>query len=165
MKHIDYLRKANEVAKRACACGNTPFGAVLVDGEGRVLMEQGNAEKDLHDATAHAERMLASRASAAFDKKTLWDCTLYTTCEPCPMCTGAIYWANIGRIVYGISERKLLELTGADDKNPTCAMGADKVIQAGQKAIELEGPFEEVEEEIVAVHRGFWDPENHADAQ
>lgn len=81
------------------------------------------------------------------------------------MCTGAIYWANIGRIVYGISERKLMELTGADDKNPTFAMGADKVIQAGQKAIELEGPFEEVEEEIVAVHRGFWDPEKHTDAQ
>ena len=88
MKHIDYLRKANEVAKRACACGNTPLGAALVDGEGRVLMEQGNAEKDLLDATAHVERMLASRASAAFGKKTVWACTPYTTCEPCPCVPG-----------------------------------------------------------------------------
>ena len=102
MKHIEYLRKANEVARRSCAGGNTPFGAILVDEDGQVLMEQGNAEHELHDATAHAERVLASRASAAFDKKRLWGCTLYTTCEPCPMCTGAIYWANIGKIAFGI---------------------------------------------------------------
>lgn len=160
MKHIEYLRKANEVAKRACGSGNTPFGAILVDADGKVLMEQGNAEHDLHDATAHAERVLASRASAAFDKKALWDCTLYTTCEPCPMCTGAIYWANIGHIVFGISETKLLEMTGSDDKNPTFNMGADKVIAAGQKDIECLGPFAEVEEEIAAVHKGFWNPES-----
>lgn len=70
--------------------------------------------------------------------------------------TGGIYWANIGRIVYGISEARLLELTGADDKNPTFSMGADKVIAAGQKAIRLEGPVLEMETEIVAVHEGFW---------
>ena len=72
------------------------------------------------------------------------------------MCTGGIYWANIGRIVYGISETRLLALTGADDKNPTFSMGADKVIAAGQKDIQLEGPVPEVEAEIVEVHRGFW---------
>ena len=99
-----------------------------------------NDEGDTHDATAHAEFVLASRASRTYSKEKLWKCTLYTTCEPCPMCTGGIYWANIGRIVYGISEARLLELTGADDKNPTFSMGADKVIAAGQKAIGLEGP-------------------------
>ena len=72
------------------------------------------------------------------------------------MCTGGVYWANIGKIVYGISERRLLELTGADDKNPTFSMGADKVIAAGQKDIGLIGPVDEVEEEVVEVHRGFW---------
>jgi len=154
--HAEYLRRANEVAKAARASGNTPFGAILVGADGSILMEQGNAEGDLHDATAHAERMLASRASQTFDRDTLWGSTLYTTCEPCPMCTGAIYWANIGKIVYGISEARLLELTGADDKNPTFAMGAEKVIAAGQKDIGLEGPVPEVEEEVVEVHKGFW---------
>ena len=72
------------------------------------------------------------------------------------MCTGAIYWTNIGRIVYGATERKLLELTGSDDKNPTFAMGADAVIKAGQKDIEVLGPFEEFEEEAAEVHKGFW---------
>lgn len=156
LQHKEYLRLANEAAKQARLSGNTPFGAVLVDEAGAVLMEQGNAEKDLEDATAHAEMRLASRASRAFSKEKLWGCTLYTTCEPCPMCTGGIYWANIGRIVYGISEERLLALTGGDEKNPTFAMGAAAVIMAGQKPIALIGPVPEIEEEIVEAHAGFW---------
>lgn len=155
-KHTMYLRRANEVAKAAREAGNTPFGAVLVNGAGEVVMEQGNAEHDLGDATAHAEMTLASRASRAYPKSYLKDCTLYTTCEPCPMCTGGIYWTGIGHIVYGITEARLLEMTGSDEKNPTFAMGADKVIAAGQKLITVEGPVPEMEEEIVEVHKGFW---------
>ena len=157
MAHYEgYLRLANAMAKKARLSGNTPFGAVLVDADGAVLMEQGNEEGDLGDATAHAEMRLASRASRAFSKEMLWGCTLYTTCEPCPMCTGGIYWANIGRIVYGVSEERLLELTGSDDKNPTFSMGAAAVIKAGQKPVEVIGPVAEVEAEIVEVHAGFW---------
>lgn len=155
-KHIQYLKEALEVSKESRAKGNTPFGAVLVDEEGNVVLKQGNAEGDTHDATAHAELTLASRASKMFDKKYLWSCTLYTTVEPCPMCTGGIYWTNIGTIVYGISEEKLLDLTGSDDKNPTFNMGAEKVIAAGQKDIKVIGPIPEMEEEIVEVHKGFW---------
>ncbi|MDR1192799.1 MAG: nucleoside deaminase [Peptococcaceae bacterium] len=153
----EYLRRANEIARLARAAGNTPFGAVLVDEAGLIIMEQGNAEKDLGDATAHAEMRLASRASQAFTREKLWRCTLYTTCEPCPMCAGAIYWANIGRVVYGMSEARLLELTGGDDKNPTFSLGAAAVIQAGQKAIALIGPVPEAEAEILETHAGFWD--------
>ena len=72
------------------------------------------------------------------------------------MCTGGIYWTGIGHIVYGITEARLMELTGSDEKNPTFSMGADKVIAAGQKEITLEGPVPEMEEEIVEVHKGFW---------
>ena len=72
------------------------------------------------------------------------------------MCTGGIYWTNIGHIVFGITERQLLEVTGSDEKNPTFNMGAAKVIAAGQKEITVEGPFDEVADEIVSVHRGFW---------
>ena len=154
---IRYLMEANREAVQARSTGNTPFGAVLVDASGEIIMRQGNAEHDLHDATAHAEFDLASRASRTYDKQYLWGCTLYTTCEPCPMCTGGIYWANIGKIVFGITEERLLEMTGADDKNPTFHMGAEKIIAAGQKEIALEGPVPEMEEEIVEVHKGFWD--------
>ncbi len=154
--HIKYLKEALEVSKESRAKGNTPFGAVLVDADGKVVLKQGNAEGDTHDATAHAELTLASRASKMFDKKCLWECTLYTTVEPCPMCTGGIYWANIGTIVYGLSEERLLDLTGSDDKNPTFNMGAEKVVAAGQKDIKVIGPIPEMEEEIAEVHRGFW---------
>ena len=158
MNDYEYLMRANEVAKEARDGGNTPFGAVLVGPDGSILMEQGNAEGDLHDATAHAERVLASRASRSYEKDFLKKCTLYTTCEPCPMCTGAIYWANIGRIVFGITEKRLLELTGADEKNPTFNLGAAKVLEAGQKDIELIGPMGAIEEEVAEVHKGFWRP-------
>lgn len=103
---IRYLMEANREAVQARSTGNTPFGAVLVDASGEIIMRQGNAEHDLHDATAHAEFVLASRASRTYDKQYLWGCTLYTTCEPCPMCTGGIYWANIGKIVFGITEEQ-----------------------------------------------------------
>ena len=156
MDDVKYLRIANETAKKSREAGNTPFGAILVDENGEVLLSQGNEAFTLHDETAHAERMLASRASQKYEKDKLAKCTLYTTVEPCPMCTGAIYWTNIGRIVFGMSESRLLEMTGADDKNPTFNMGADKVIAAGQKKIEVKGPFKEVEEEIAEVHKGFW---------
>ena len=156
MDHLKYLLAANEVAKKARESGNTPFGAVLVDEKGNIIMEQGNAEGDLHDATAHAERMLASRASQAYSKDFLWKCTLYTTFEPCCMCTGAIYWSNIGKVVYALTEKQLLELTGADEKNPTFNISSRTILAAGQKKIEVLGPFEEIAAAVVEVHKGFW---------
>ncbi len=156
MDHLKYLLAANEVAKKARENGNTPFGAVLVDDKGNIIMEQGNAEGDLHDATAHAERMLASRASQKYSKDFLWKCTLYTTFEPCCMCTGAIYWSNIGKIVYGLTEKRLLELTGSDEKNPTFNISCRTILAAGQKNIEVFGPFEEITAAVVEVHKGFW---------
>ena len=156
MNRIKYLLAANDVARRARENGNTPFGAVLVDEKGEIIMEQGNAEGDLHDATAHAERMLASRASQTFSKEFLWKCTLYTTFEPCCMCTGAIYWANIGRIVFGLTEEKLLELTGSDEKNPTFNISCRTILAAGQKPIEVLGPFPEISDAVQEVHAGFW---------
>lgn len=156
MDHLKYLLAANEVAKKARESGNTPFGAVLVDDKGNIIMEQGNAEGDLHDATAHAERMLASRASQAYSKDFLWKCTLYTTFEPCCMCTGAIYWSNIGKIVYGLTEERLLQLTGADEKNPTFNISCRTILAAGQKPIEVLGPFDEIADQVVEVQKGFW---------
>ncbi len=157
-EYTPYLLAANEAARVASATGNMPFGAVLADAAGNIVMTQGNAEKDAHDATAHAERMLATRASMAFDRDYLWKCTLYSTFEPCPMCMGAIYWANIGRVVFGLRESTLLGFTGDDEKNPTFSMGAQNVIDAGQKPIVLIGPAADagVEAEIAKLHRGFW---------
>ena len=102
------LRQAFAVAKRARETGDHPFGSALADGDGNLLMEQGNGfTSEGRDRTAHAERLIASRAARAYDLQFLQRCTLYTSAEPCAMCAGAIYWAGIGRVVYGQSEKGL----------------------------------------------------------
>jgi site-specific DNA-methyltransferase (adenine-specific) len=155
--HLAHLRRAIEVSRDARAHGNTPFGATLVSDEGEVLLEQENIEITEGVCTGHAEATLTARASQAYDKAFLWTTTLYTTAEPCAMCAGAIYWANIGRVVYAMTEARLLELTGSNGQNPTFALPCRTVFAAGQKDIEVLGPFPEVEDEAAAVHEGYWD--------
>lgn len=102
-----FLRKAFDVARRARDQGQHPFGAILVDAKGTVLMEQGNAFlQEGHDMTAHAERMIATRASKAWRPPFLAGCTLYSTAEPCAMCAGAIMHARIRRVVFGARDPK-----------------------------------------------------------
>jgi tRNA(Arg) A34 adenosine deaminase TadA len=147
------LRRANEVARRAMAMGRHPFGAVLVAPDGEtVLAEQGNI-----DTVQHAEATLARSASLNYPADYLAQCTLVTTFEPCAMCAGTIYWANIGRVVYGAEEAALLALTGDHPENPTLSLPCREVFARGQKAIEVDGPVPEVAQELIATHRGFWE--------
>lgn len=148
---LAYIRDANAVARHAAAHGHHPFGAVLVGPDGEVLMRQGNL-----DTVRHAETELARRAAAAYSAEFLWTCTLVSTGEPCAMCTGTIYWANIGRLVYGYEESQLLVLTGDHPENPTMSLASRTVIGSGQKKIEVHGPFPEIEEELLEPHRDFW---------
>ena len=148
---LAHLRSANEVARDAAAHGHHPFGSVLVGPDGAILMRQANI-----DTVRHAETELARRAAVAYESDFLWKTTFVTTFEPCAMCTGTIYWANIGRLVFGAEESLLLSLTGNDAKNPTLNMPSRTVLAAGQKAIEVHGPFPELEGELVAPHIGFW---------
>src|SRR5829696_540325 len=76
--------------------------------------------------------------------------SIYARCAP------ALYWANIGRLVYGVDETKLPALTGDDAKNPTMSLEARVVLGSGQKRIEVHGPFPEIEDELIGVHRDFW---------
>ena len=146
------LRAANGVAQRSLQQGHHPFGAVLVGPQGdRVWLEQGNV-----DSVNHAEAVLARAAAARWDAATLWACTLVTTVEPCAMCAGTQYWAHIGRLVYGMSESRLLAITGNHPQNATLNLPCRQVFAAGQKAVQIIGPVPEVEEEIAALHLGFW---------
>ena len=72
------------------------------------------------------------------------------------MCTGTLYWANIGRLVYGYEEAKLLAATGDHPENPTMNLPSRTVLASGQKPIEVIGPVSEMEEELLAPHRTFW---------
>jgi tRNA(Arg) A34 adenosine deaminase TadA len=149
---VRHLRRANEVALAAAAKGRHPFGAVLVAADGEtVLLEQGNV-----DTVNHAEAVLARVAAHRFSPDQLWGCTLVTTVEPCAMCAGTQYWSHIGRLVYGMSEARLLQLTGQHSENPTLDLPCRDVFARGQKPIAVMGPVAAVEDEIATVHREFW---------
>ncbi len=147
-----HLRRANEVALRAMHMGRHPFGALLVAPDGETLLaEQGNI-----DTVHHAEATLARTASLNYPADVLWGCTLVTTFEPCAMCTATVYWANIGRIVYGASEEALLALTGNHAENPTLSLPCREVLARGQKAIEVIGPVPALQAQLLSPHRDFW---------
>jgi tRNA(Arg) A34 adenosine deaminase TadA len=149
-----FLRQSFEVARRAVAHGNHPFGAILVDQNHNVLIEAENGYMPGHDGTAHAERLLATQACTALSPDILRDATLYSSAEPCAMCAGAIYWAGIGRLVYGLSEARLRAVTGNHPENPTLDLPCRKVFERGQRPTEVVGPL--LEDEAAALHEGVW---------
>lgn len=155
-QHLFYLLRCIEVSQIAREAGNTPFGAILVDAAGEIVLEQGNIEVTESNCTGHAERTLMEAASKRYSRDELWGFTLYTTAEPCAMCAGSIYWGNVGTVVYGISEKRLAELTGDDEQNPTLDLPCRIVFAQGRKPIQVIGPFPEVEAATVAVHEGYW---------
>lgn len=151
-----FLREAFAVARMSRAKGDHPFGAILVSPQGRVLLRQGNGfTSEGGDMTAHAERLLSSRASRRFDRTLLAGSTLYSSAEPCAMCSGAIYWAGIGRVVYGQSEAHLKALTGNHPENPTLDLPCRTVFAAGQREVVVIGPL--LEDEAAALHDRFWE--------
>jgi tRNA(Arg) A34 adenosine deaminase TadA len=149
-----FLRRSFEVARRSMTHGNHPFGAILVDKDGRVLLESENGYMPAHDGTAHAERLLATEACRTLSKDVLARSTLYSSAEPCAMCAGAMYWAGIGRLVYGLSEHRLRAITGNHPENPTLDLPCREVFASGQRPTEVVGPL--LEDEAAALHDGVW---------
>jgi tRNA(Arg) A34 adenosine deaminase TadA len=149
-----FLRRAFQVARRARTHGNHPFGAVLVGPAGEVLLEAENGYLPDRDMTAHAERLLATQASRTHRPDFLARCTLYSSAEPCAMCAAAAYWAGVGRVVYGLSEKRLRGLTGNHAENPTLDLPCREVFASGQRRVEVVGPL--LEDEAAALHEGVW---------
>ena len=146
------LRAANEAAKEVKKFGHHPFGAVLLgpDKE-QVIMRQGNI-----NVVRHAETELSRRAAETYTPEYLATCTLVTTMEPCVMCAGTIYWANIGRVIYGCTEESLKKIIGTSKMNETLNVPCKLVFDNGQKKIDLIGPVPELEDELMEPHKGFW---------
>jgi tRNA(Arg) A34 adenosine deaminase TadA len=150
-----FLRRSFDVARRAVTNGNHPFGAILVDQGRNVLIEMENGYMPAHDATAHAERLIATQACTTLSPDVLRHATLYSSAEPCAMCAGAIYWAGIGRLVYGLSEHRLRIVTGNHPENPTLDLPCREVFASGQRPTEVIGPL--LEDEAEALHEGVWE--------
>jgi tRNA(Arg) A34 adenosine deaminase TadA len=148
------LQRAIALAGAAREHGNHPFGSLLADADGTVLLEAENTVVTDADATGHAETNLVRLASRRYARDALQTMALYTSTEPCAMCSGAIYWSGIGEVVYALAESALAELTGPDPENPTLSLPCREVFARGQRPVAVRGPF--ALPEAVAVHDGFW---------
>lgn len=147
-----FLTRVFALAQRARDEGHHPFAAIVVGADGSVITEAMNASAS--DRTAHAEMNALRAASSQFTPAELAGATLYSSAEPCAMCAGGVYWAGVGRVVYGLAEASLLALTGSDPENPTLSLPCRDVFARGQRPTEVVGPLREEEGSI--AHAGFW---------
>ena len=112
-REVRFMRRAIEIAARNAEVGGGPFGAVVVRGD-EVVAEGVNLVTSNHDPTAHAEIVAIRRACEALGSFQLTGCEIYASCEPCPMCLGAIYWARPDRVYFAAS-RSDAAAAGFDD--------------------------------------------------
>jgi tRNA(Arg) A34 adenosine deaminase TadA len=150
-----YLRKAIVWSHAARRRGNRPFGAIIVSAEGEVLAEAYCNTAETGDVTGHAEtnavRLLAERG---LSREALAGATLYSSAEPCVMCAGAIFWSNIGRVVFGIDAERLRFFRGERQDQRDAVLSCRDVFEASPHPIECIGPA--LLEEASAAHVGAW---------
>ncbi len=149
-----FLKQVIALSQRSRDEGHHPFAAMVVAANGKVIAAAMNASGK--DRTAHAEMNALRAASSQFSPAELAGATLYTSAEPCAMCSGGAYWAGVGRVVYALAEESLLALTGSDPENPTLSLPCREVFARGQRDVEVIGPT--MEAEATMPHLGFWRP-------
>ena len=151
-----FLRWAIDVSKRSRANGNHPFGAIFVDSAGNVLAEAENSVVTTGDLIGHAETNLAREIGLTLTAEQIAGGTVYASCEPCAMCAGAMYWAGVNRLVYGMNEADLMPFDeGERNENATMTgVGCRAVLASGQRHIKVSGPH--LAEEALQAHHGFW---------
>jgi tRNA(Arg) A34 adenosine deaminase TadA len=150
---LEYLAMAVEAARLSRDHGNHPFGAVLVAEDGRSVTAENTVLTD-RDPTGHAETNLVRQAAATFSAGELATSTLYASTEPCPMCSGAIFWAGITRVVYAFSENALTAMVPHDSAELTMALPCREVFARGAHATAVIGPVDIAGAQ--EVHEGFW---------
>jgi len=150
---LTHLRQAIDLAARALAHGAHPFGALIADASGKILVTaRNNAIPPKGDPTQHAERLACSLVGRQFTPAQLATATLYTSTEPCAMCCGAIFWTGIRRIVYALSAKALYTFTGPEA--PSLELPCRELLAHASHPTEIHGPL--LEEEAAKVHENFW---------
>jgi tRNA(Arg) A34 adenosine deaminase TadA len=148
------LRVAFKVALRAAAAGNTPFGAILADKKGQIVLEAENTTVTNSDPTGHAETNLVRMITEISNGSSLGEYTLYASTEPCPMCSGAIYWGNISRVVFGLGIDRFYSLAGEARESEAFFAHCRDILSRGRRPVKVIGPV--LEDEAAAVHEGYW---------
>jgi tRNA(Arg) A34 adenosine deaminase TadA len=146
--HEQFIRHAIDLARQAREEGNHPFGALLVL-DGNVVLTARNSIARDRDPTAHAETNLVAAAIRQLSLDDTRRSVLYTSCEPCAMCVGKMYWAGIRTVVYGLSSRELASLAGRDFLIP-----CRELFQRAAEPVTVIGPL--LENEARAVHVDYW---------
>jgi tRNA(Arg) A34 adenosine deaminase TadA len=146
--HERFIQECYGLATSAVHRGNRPFGALLARNDRIVLTAENTVETD-SDCTRHAELNLVSHALRKVGPEVVRECILYTSTEPCVMCTGAIYWAQIPVVVYGCSAEALRLISG-DPFIISCR----EILGRGRHPTQVIGPV--LEEEGLQIHRRFW---------
>jgi tRNA(Arg) A34 adenosine deaminase TadA len=149
-----YLRDAIALSRTGRERGNRPFGAVLVAADGAVLAQAWCDTGETGDCTGHAETNAVRQASPRFSREVLAGATIYSSAEPCVMCAGAIFWSNIGRVVFGIDAVSLRELRGERAEQRDAELSCRDVFAASPHPIDCIGPV--LADEAREVHEGFW---------
>lgn len=150
---LAHLRRAIALSVAARGNGNHPFGALLVTGDGRVTEAENTVLTD-RDVTGHAETILVRRVWKEVDAAELPASTLFTSCEPCAMCCGAIFWAGIGRVVYALSGTRLIAIAGGEDDGAALDLPSREVFAHSGPDTVISRPH--LEDEAAEPHRGFW---------
>jgi tRNA(adenine34) deaminase len=149
------LRRAIALAEQAVAGGSRPFGAVVARRNGAMIAEAKSVPPaDTRDWTAHSEMQALRLASATLSWDELADCTLYASGEPCPMCAAALYWCNLSRLVFGLSEAGMRELRSRHARAAGIEMSAREVLSRAPRGIEVIGPA--LEDAARVAHEIFW---------
>lgn len=149
------LRRSIELSAQTRAKGNLPFGALLADAEGNIVLEAETTGITDGNVLYHAETNLMHDAMGALTDGERASGTLYSSCEPCPMCAGTIYWGGITRVVFGLSEQRLYEIASAQTTTPVALFGGCRLIlEGGTQDIEVIGPC--LEDEAAVPHEGVW---------
>jgi len=146
--HEQFVRQTIGLASQARGDGNHPFGALLVL-DGQVALTAMNSVSTDRDPTGHAETNLVARAIRQLTSEQIERSVLYTSCEPCAMCVGKMYWAGIRSVVYALSAEELAVLAGPDFLVPCRDLFA-----RATEAVTVIGPV--LIDEARAVHVGFW---------
>ncbi|WP_255150695.1 nucleoside deaminase [Halorarius halobius] len=148
LDHERYMERALELAREAADRGDEPFGSLLVR-DGEVVMEARNAVSTADDLRRHPELTLAQRAASEFTPAECAETVMYTSTEPCPMCSGGIHIAGLGAVVYSVSAERAGELTGGD-----LAVPSTEILDRGRRDVEVVGPV--LPEAGADVHRDYW---------
>lgn len=142
---IELCRQSLVVAQRSYKNGNLPFGCLLTDAEGNVLLEAENTVITSVDRINHCEINLVHGFAGKFDFDFLHYCTVYASTEPCPMCSAALFWSGVGRLVYAVSKEGYKKAAGDNDPVYNFPVSSKELLAKGGRQVVVTGPVLEEE--------------------